>query len=41
MRALLESCKDNSYTETTVTIKSALTDANRAAIAQLADELLA
>ncbi len=41
MRALLESCKGNSYTETTVTIKSALTDANRAAIAQLADELLA
>lgn len=41
MKALLEPCKETSFCETTVTIKSALTEANKAAIAQLADELLA
>ena len=40
MKALLEPCKNTSFCNTTVTIKSALTDANRAALSQLADELL-
>ena len=41
MRRLLEGCKALELCETTVTVKSALTDANREQLAQLADELLA
>ena len=41
MMKKLEGCKNLSFTATTVTIKSALTDANIAQLEQLADELLA
>lgn len=41
MKELLEGCKDLSYVDTTVTIKSALNDETRAQIDKLADELLA
>ena len=41
MMKKLEGCKNLSFTATTVTIKSALTDENIAQIEQLADELLA
>ncbi len=39
MKQMLENCKDLTYTDTTVTIKSALTDANVAQLDALADEL--
>ena len=41
MRKLLEGGKNLEFTETTVSIKSALNEANRAALGRLADELLA
>lgn len=41
MRKLFDGCKNLSFTDTTVTVKSALTDANRAQLETLADELLA
>ncbi|MDD7647041.1 MAG: flavodoxin domain-containing protein [Ruminococcus bromii] len=39
MRKMLENSKNLTFTETTVTLKSALSDASRAQIAALADEL--
>ena len=39
MKKMLEGAKEITYTETNVTIRSALTDANRAEIAALAREL--
>ncbi len=39
IRKMLEGSKNIAYTETTVTIRSAMTDENRAQIAALADEL--
>lgn len=39
IKAMLEKCKDISYTPTTVTVKSALDADSRAAVAALADEL--
>ena len=41
MRARLEGCKDITYTENTVQIRSALTEENMAQIEALADELMA
>lgn len=41
MRARLEGCKDITYTENTVQIRSALTEENMAQIETLADELMA
>ena len=41
MKALLEPCKNTSYCETVVTLKSGLSEAGKAAIAKLAEELLA
>ena len=41
MKKLFEGCRDLRFTDTTVTIKSALTEANREALARLADELMA
>ncbi|MBR1584740.1 MAG: FprA family A-type flavoprotein [Clostridia bacterium] len=41
MKALLEGCKDVTFCENTVTIKSTLNDASRAQLNALADELLA
>ena len=40
IRNLMSSCKKLTFTDTTVTILSSMTDANRAQIAQLADELV-
>ena len=39
MKSMLESCKDITFTDTTVTIRSAMTDANREEIRKLAIEL--
>lgn len=41
MRAKLESCKDITFTENTVQIRSALNDESRAQIEALAEELMA
>jgi flavorubredoxin len=39
MRKMLESSKNLTFTDTTVTIRSAMTDENRAQLVALADEL--
>ena len=39
MRSMLEGCKNLSWTETTVTVLSALTEKNRESIKKLAEEL--
>jgi len=40
MRGMLEDCKNTAFTDTTVTIKSALTDANLEQLAAMAEELM-
>ena len=40
MKGMLEKCKNNTFCDTTVTIKSAMTEANKAEIAALAEEIL-
>lgn len=40
MRAMFDGCKDLTFTDTTVTIKSALDEASEAQLAALADELM-
>ena len=39
MKSMLEGCKDITFTDTTVTVRSAMTDANMEEIAKLASEL--
>jgi hypothetical protein len=40
MRAMFDGCKDLTFTDTTVTIKSSLDEASEAQLAALADELM-